>query len=143
VQATTDSMQVFFGYPRCGINSFVERLCNKKLITVGVKHRQLELGNRRVAVMNFVPPLVKGTSVSFKSVFICFSVVNRDSFESIKEMYKQHWQEALQNNPCHKILVGLNVDMRTTSKASQKKVTTISSNQNELPNYFAMLPKGM
>jgi hypothetical protein len=57
-------------------------------------------------------------------------------------MYKKHLQAALKNSPCHKVLVGLNVDLRA-SKTEQKKTTTILSNQNELPNYFAMLPKGM
>jgi hypothetical protein len=120
----------------------VERLCKKELTIVGPKQWQLELDNQLVNVMSFVPSLVPRTPASLKSVIICFSVVHRDSFESIRETYNQHLYSALKNNLCHKILVGLNADLRT-SKTSQKKVTTILSNQNEVPNYFAKLPKGM
>jgi hypothetical protein len=100
------------------------------------------MDNYLVSVLGFVPTLHRGPSVTLTSVFICFSVVNRDSFDAIKEMYNQYWHSDLKKNPCHKILVGLNVDMRT-SKIEQKRATLILSNQNELPNYFAMLPKGM
>jgi hypothetical protein len=132
--------KVILQYPQCGTNSFVERLCNKKLVPVGQKQWRLEMDRQMVSVLSFAPHLSKGTvPKELKSVFICFSVVHRDSFESIKDLYKDHWWSALKDRPCHKILVGLNADLRT-SKLSQKR--SIRSEKEEAPNYFAKLPKG-
>jgi hypothetical protein len=132
--------KIFFSYLHCGTNSFVERLCKKKLISSGPKRWHLALDeNQAISVLSIGPHLERSLRISVTCIFLCFSVVHRDSFDAIKQTYQKYSNT---NSTCHKLLIGLNADIRT-SKTTQKILKKPIISNREESNFFAKLPKGI